>query len=117
MRLKLLPSPEHETAWKTIKSWNYPCNMAFENYVIISIGDIAYVWFEFASAENLVMHACCSPDHKGKWFTKRTYHGIIWTAELLGAKKIFMVGKDKHLIDYVKRLGWQYDPIGWYIDV
>lgn len=120
IRLGLVPINLYGDAFKLIEEWGYPHNTQEYNPIgMIDLGHgCAYVWFELIDDGCLLIHACSNPKHRGKWLTRRSYDGILWAAELLGAQTIFMLAKERPDIEsIVRRLGWQQCEIGWYVHV
>lgn len=106
-------------AFSEISSWGYPFSVSkFQKHSIVaSVGDgDAFFWFEWINRTDLALHVAASKASRGKWFNRHTYGGMIWTAELVGAEKIFMLAPDnKKLCDYVARLGWiKHGGLGWF---
>lgn len=82
---------------------------------MIAIGDgAAYVWFEYITTTDLLLHMAADPQHRGRFLNKRTIQGVYWAAELLGADRLWVITDIASVNNYVKRCGWTLDTAGWY---
>lgn len=111
---------EEKKAWIDLEAWGY--EFVYEDYMpttFIVVGEGAsWVFFEWLNGNTVCIHMMAEPAHRGKWFTRHVYQGILYAAELMGVKRIYTVADEgADVVAYVKRLKWKQDEIGWYRDV
>lgn len=115
---------EYDTARDDLIAWAYHKDLDYYDKPILVVLErggfggerVAWMWFEMMRDQAAAMHICVHPEHKGKFWSRHVSDSLVWIMELLGLTKLYALDSaNDSVIDYVQRLGWQNDSIGWYM--
>lgn len=123
MRRVTLEPKMREYARNEIAKWGYhrDLNDYAQDLILARVGkSAAWMWFERIEPRKdwLFIHMCANPECRGRWATSHVVESIYWITELSGGRRVYTIARDgSDVVDYVKRLGWIKDNIGWFADV
>lgn len=119
-KVLLLTESEQGEAWELIEEWGYPHpKEAYPSVVMVEVGSPpkAYVWFEYISEDQLLIHMAAKPEHRGTWLTRKMISKLHTVFELLGAKRVYVVTSDEYVNTLAERQSFINDDLGWYWEV
>lgn len=115
MKMRLLLDTDKPQAWQNIHAWEYPTPVEqFKDCVMMSVEDVAYVWYEWLFDTHILMHMCAKPSVKGAWLTKETINKLRYSWEFLGAERVYVVTSDEYINNLAARQGFEQDELGYY---
>lgn len=118
MTMRMLLESEKNEAWYNLEVWGYPTpGEEYPNTIMFDVDGIAYVWYEWISANEILMHVGAHPDHRGLWLTKGVIRKIKYSWEFLGAIRVYVVTSDEYVNSLLTRQGFLQDELGYYLEV
>jgi hypothetical protein len=102
-------------------AWGYPNKPEdYPSTVMISVSRpdvIAYVFFEFMSEDTLLLHMGAHPDWRGTWMSAQVCMKIAIAAELLGARRVYVITSDEGVNRLCVKYGFIKDSTGYYLNI
>lgn len=100
-----------DEAFNNLELWGYPHSKdKFTEVVMLGVfrsKPIAYVFFEYISDCDLLLHAGCNPAYRGVWLTRPVCKKILVGAELFGAERLYVNSKDSYVNKLCDKLGFE----------